>query len=302
MQSGPYSSSTFNFPWTAGDAPVRAVLPFVTAPTPGGGPTIGQVPDGVQDAMGGRLSSNAFMVASLLGSGVGGALVGYIASGRKQGALTGSAFTLSLAALSDSVLAYREDKPVVSTLFALSGMFGLGFVVLRFAGERHGHLSGPSRRIALGRIEKITSAYVRKYADNDQTVAYVEWVDHRGKHGRTEGKPGGAHMEALMQRAKREGVPVKHETWGGLKGLGQFEPGLQPGSHRTPQADETMALRAISRADKRLSEAQGALANLLNVQFHRKYPQWYGAADRAFDHVQDARHAMHKRTRSLSGK
>ena len=36
-------------------------------------------------------------------------------------------------------------------------------------------------------IAKITDAYVRHYSDNGQTKAYVEWIDNRGKAGRTEG-------------------------------------------------------------------------------------------------------------------
>lgn len=60
---------------------------------------------------------------------------------------------------------------------------------------------------------KITRAYIRKYSDNGQTFAYVEWVDSKGETGRTEGKPDNAHMTALLQRAKREGVKVQRERW-----------------------------------------------------------------------------------------
>lgn len=79
-------------------------------------------------------------------------------------------------------------------------------------------------------IAKITRAYVRRYSDNGQTVAYVEWLDNRGKAGRTEGGVGpcpccgcvpvsksgllvNAHMDALLTRALREGVPITEETW-----------------------------------------------------------------------------------------
>jgi hypothetical protein len=62
-------------------------------------------------------------------------------------------------------------------------------------------------------ITKITSAYVRTYSDNGQTVAYVEWVDNKGKTGRTEGRESNGHMIALLLRAKREGVTVERQRW-----------------------------------------------------------------------------------------
>ena len=58
-------------------------------------------------------------------------------------------------------------------------------------------------------IAKITKAYVHHYRDNGQTVAYVEWMDLRGKAGRTEGDPHNPHMTALFRRAQREGVLVE---------------------------------------------------------------------------------------------
>ena len=72
-------------------------------------------------------------------------------------------------------------------------------------------------------IVKITKAYVRHYRDNGQTTAYVEWIDHNGKTGRTEGavrsKTGtleqcyGLHMGALMARAICHGIEIERETW-----------------------------------------------------------------------------------------
>lgn len=58
-------------------------------------------------------------------------------------------------------------------------------------------------------IAKITSAEVVTYKDSGQVKAYVTWVDHRGKSGTTEGSPNGAHMQALLARAKREGVTIR---------------------------------------------------------------------------------------------
>lgn len=69
-------------------------------------------------------------------------------------------------------------------------------------------------------IKRITKAYVRTYSDNGQSVAYVEWIDGRGKTGRTEqGMPHcehaqlSAHMQALFNRAEREGVRIQREQW-----------------------------------------------------------------------------------------
>lgn len=72
-------------------------------------------------------------------------------------------------------------------------------------------------------ITRITKAYIRKYSDNGQTVAYVEWIDGKGKTGRTEGSEHrdcciptphfGTHMQALLDRATREGVTVERQQW-----------------------------------------------------------------------------------------
>lgn len=62
-------------------------------------------------------------------------------------------------------------------------------------------------------IAKITKAYIRTYTDTGQTTAYVEWIDDKGQSGRTEGKRNGPHMQALLSRAKREGVRVERERW-----------------------------------------------------------------------------------------
>lgn len=62
-------------------------------------------------------------------------------------------------------------------------------------------------------ITKITKTYVRTYSDNGQTKAYVEWVDSKGESGRTEGEPDNAHMQALLQRARREGITIECQRW-----------------------------------------------------------------------------------------
>lgn len=75
-------------------------------------------------------------------------------------------------------------------------------------------------------IANITAAYTRHYRDNGQTTAYVEWIDHAGHKGRTEGPlllPRGSkrplaeiyglHMGALFARAICHGVEIDHQTW-----------------------------------------------------------------------------------------
>jgi hypothetical protein len=61
-------------------------------------------------------------------------------------------------------------------------------------------------------IVKITKAIIRHYSDNQQTRAYVEWIDERGE-GRTEGAPLNHHMQALLRRADREGVKLEMQLW-----------------------------------------------------------------------------------------
>jgi hypothetical protein len=68
-------------------------------------------------------------------------------------------------------------------------------------------------------ITKITKAYIRTYSDNGQITSYVEWIDHRGRHGRTEAPRiserihESEHMQALLVRARREGVTIESERW-----------------------------------------------------------------------------------------
>ena len=62
-------------------------------------------------------------------------------------------------------------------------------------------------------LARITKAYKRHYTDSGQTVAYVEWLDTKGRSGRTEGQPANPHMVALFARAKREGITPTSERW-----------------------------------------------------------------------------------------
>lgn len=72
-------------------------------------------------------------------------------------------------------------------------------------------------------IAQITRAYVRHYRDNDSRVAYVEFVDGKGKPGRLEApvraatgtlaQVYGEHMGAIMARAICHGIEIERETW-----------------------------------------------------------------------------------------
>jgi len=62
----------------------------------------------------------------------------------------------------------------------------------------------------------IIRAYTRRYSDTGQCKAYIEWSDGT----RTEGEarsynkvPIGAHMQALFDRALRDGLTIERETW-----------------------------------------------------------------------------------------
>lgn len=56
----------------------------------------------------------------------------------------------------------------------------------------------------------IISVRITQYRDNGQTSAWIGWSDGSSTHG----KPDGAHMEALLARAQREGVQIVRDTAG----------------------------------------------------------------------------------------
>lgn len=71
----------------------------------------------------------------------------------------------------------------------------------------------------------IKRIYVRRYRDNGQVTAYVDWSDgsrteNTADRFRQWRKPSyvafdfGEHMHALFNRAKREGLHLQLETWG----------------------------------------------------------------------------------------
>lgn len=70
----------------------------------------------------------------------------------------------------------------------------------------------------------ITRTYVRRYSDNGQITAYVEWsngsrtesslaVRESCRHHESRLFLFSSHMHSLFARAKREGVTMTRETW-----------------------------------------------------------------------------------------
>jgi hypothetical protein len=62
-------------------------------------------------------------------------------------------------------------------------------------------------------IAKINKVYTRTYSDSGQVKTYVEWTDHKGTTGRTEGSASNTHMRELIKRGAREGVKHTTEAW-----------------------------------------------------------------------------------------
>lgn len=72
-----------------------------------------------------------FLGASWLGAALGGALVGYIASGKQQGALLGGAFTSGLAGVSDAVMLWSQRRRPVASVAGLVGLGALSWSLYR---------------------------------------------------------------------------------------------------------------------------------------------------------------------------
>lgn len=63
------------------------------------------------------------------------------------------------------------------------------------------------------RIEIITKACKGTYKDSGQKFAMIRFYDNKGKAGAVGGDPSNAHIKALLQRAKREGVKIRKGTY-----------------------------------------------------------------------------------------
>lgn len=70
-----------------------------------------------------------YALASLVGAGVGGALVGYVASEKRGGAIRGAAFAAGLAALSDAYLFFTTDRAGTGLVVGAVGAGGIGWAL-----------------------------------------------------------------------------------------------------------------------------------------------------------------------------
>jgi hypothetical protein len=109
---------------------------------------------------------------------------------------------------------------------------------------RKRHSAKPRRRTRArkggGSIAHIVGAWITHYGDTGQVKAYVRWQDTRGKEGTTEGSPNSAHMQALLDRAIRSGVRIKHSTSGAIWDPRLLEPGE---GHRVVPPSEAVPAR-----------------------------------------------------------
>lgn len=108
-----------------------------------------------------------------------------------------------------------HDRAVSRGKDPLSASFEIVRIYAAGTGE---HKYGVAQMIgapmaANAHIAEITHAAIRYYSDSGQKQAVIEWIDSRGKHGRTTGDPSNGHMQALLSRAERENVPVRKENW-----------------------------------------------------------------------------------------
>jgi hypothetical protein len=65
----------------------------------------------------------------------------------------------------------------------------------------------------------------------------------------------------------------------------------------TPRRDERgeveRAHKALARIDRLLNEAEGVIgSSLSSVEFRKKYPKAYDAADKAFTYIEQARRSL----------
>lgn len=61
----------------------------------------------------------------------------------------------------------------------------------------------------------IKRALTRFYSDNRQLSAIVIWADGSATYGKARKplEPIGLHVQALFDRAKRDGLTIEHEVW-----------------------------------------------------------------------------------------
>jgi hypothetical protein len=84
----------------------------------------------------GGLAPVAYTLASLVGAAVGGALIGYIASEKREGAVRGAVFASGLAAISDAMLFFTTQRPASGMALGALGVSGVGWAVYQVMGRR----------------------------------------------------------------------------------------------------------------------------------------------------------------------
>jgi hypothetical protein len=84
----------------------------------------------------GSLAPIAYTLASLAGAAVGGALIGYIASEKREGAVRGAAFATGLSALSSAMLFISTQRLASGMTLGALGIGGVGWSVYQVMGKR----------------------------------------------------------------------------------------------------------------------------------------------------------------------
>jgi len=77
-----------------------------------------------------------YVVASWVGATLGGGLVGYIASGKRDGAMLGGAFTAGLAGVSDAFLLNSQGRRGTAAAAGIVGLSALSWSLYRFNKRR----------------------------------------------------------------------------------------------------------------------------------------------------------------------
>jgi hypothetical protein len=84
----------------------------------------------------GTLAPVAYTLASLAGAAVGGALIGYIASEKREGAVRGAVFASGLAAVSDAMLFFTTQRMASGMALGALGIGGVGWAIYQVMGKR----------------------------------------------------------------------------------------------------------------------------------------------------------------------
>lgn len=84
----------------------------------------------------GSLGPVAYTMASLAGAAVGGALIGYIASEKREGAVRGAVFASGLAAVSDAMLFLTTQRLASGMALGALGLGGVGWAIFQVMGKR----------------------------------------------------------------------------------------------------------------------------------------------------------------------